>query len=329
MKRWLRVVATLVVTALAVTYIVLKIDVGKTLHILGSASVPWLLASALLTLVTVPLMAWRWKQLLAVRDVHEGVPWLTRAYFVSYAWGQILPTAVGGDASRIIETLRRHPGQGTPITGSVLLERALGGAVTLLLAGIGFLFAIGRYPIGAYVWPELIFVAGTIVAGIVFFSRSVRRRLAFALPVARRFRVERPARAVYEGIHGYRDHPGTLLVVCAASIAQQLMRILAIYASGRAVGIHLSLLPYIVLGPLLFLVMLVPFTVNGLGVREAFFVSFLGRLGVDPDAAFACGFLFFLLTIMLALPGLAVILWEQVFAKPAPRSKGAMPERSG
>ena len=57
------------------------------------------------------------------------------------------------------------------------------------------------------------------------------------------------------------------------------------------------------LGPLLFLVMLVPFTVNGLGVREAFFVSFLGKLGVSADAAFACGFLFFVMTILLALPG--------------------------
>ena len=136
MKRWLRVVATLVVSALAVTYIVLKIDLKKTLDILGSASVPWVIASAVLTLVTVPPMAWRWQQLLAVRGVHERVPWLTRTYFVSYAWGQILPTAVGGDASRIIETVRRHPGMGTPITGSVLLERALGGAVTLLLVSI-------------------------------------------------------------------------------------------------------------------------------------------------------------------------------------------------
>jgi hypothetical protein len=213
---------------------------------------------------------------------------------------------------------------GTPITGSVLLERALGGAVTLLLAGVGFLLAIGRYSIGAYLWPEAIFVAGTILAGIVFFSRSIRRRLAFMLPVARRFRVERPARAVYEGIHGYRDHVGTLLVVCAVTVVLQLSRVVAIYASGRAVGIHLSLLPYIVLGPLLFLVMLVPFTVNGLGVREAFFVSFLGNLGVDPDAAFACGFLFFVMTIMLALPGLVVILWEQVFDRRAP-----LPGRSG
>ena len=46
-------------------------------------------------------------------------------------------------------------------------------------------------------------------------------------------------------------------------------------------------------------------------------------------AAFACGFLFFVMTILLALPGLGIILWEQVFGRPAPRSKGAMPERSG
>jgi len=61
------------------------------------------------------------------------------------------------------------------------------------------------------------------------------------------------------------------------------------------------------MGPLLFLVILVPFTINGLAVREAFFVSFLTQLGVDKEAALACGFLFFVVTIALALPG-AVIL---------------------
>jgi hypothetical protein len=206
-----------------------------------------------------------------------------------------------------------------------LVERALGGAVTLLLAGIGLLLAIGRYSIGAYVWPEAICVVATIAAGVVFFSRTIRRRLAFLLPLARRLRLETPARAVYDGIHGYRDHPRTLLAVSAVTLLMQISRILAIYASGRAVGIHLPVLPYVVLGPLLFLVMLVPFTVNGIGVREAFFVSFLGNLGVDPDAAFACGFLFFLMTILLALPGVAVILWEQVFdRRPSASASGGL-----
>ena len=315
MKRWIRVAATLVVTSLAVAYILSKVNLGKTVDIITGASVPWLVLSALLTLITVPPMAWRWQLLLRVRGVHDRLAWLTRTYFVSYAVGQVLPTSVGGDASRIFETSRRHPGQITPITGSVLLERVLGGAVTLLLAGIGLLLAIGRYPIGAYLWVEALFVAGTVVFAFVIFSRRVRARLRFFVPYARRFRVEALLRAVYEGLHGYRDHPGTLLVVAAVSASQQLTRIVAIYASGRAVGIHLSLLPYVVLGPLLFLVMLVPFTVNGIGVREAFFVSFLGKLGIAHDPAFACGFLFFVLLLLLALPGVCVIIWENVFGR--------------
>jgi len=317
MKRSIRVAATLIVTGLAVAYILTKIDVGKTAHIIGSASVPWLVLSAALTMVTVTPMAWRWQQLLRVRGVQEPVSWLTRAYFVSYAVGQVLPTSVGGDASRIYETSRRHPGEITPITGSVLLERSLGGAVTLLLAGIGLLLAIGRYPIGAYLWVEALFVVGTIFVGFVFFSRRVRSHLRFALPWARRFRAERVARAVYEGLHGYRDHPGTLATVAVVTAAAQLTRVLAIYASGRAVGIHLSVLPYVVLGPLLFLVMLVPFTVNGIGVREAFFVNFLGKLDVTHDQAFACGFLFFIMTVLLALPGVGIVLWENVFGRRA------------
>ena len=83
----------------------------------------------------------------------------------------------------------------------------------------------------------------------------------------------------------------------------QAVRILAIWASCKAVGIDLGPRIYYVMGPLFFLVLLVPFTLNGFAVREAFFVSFLGSVGVDADQAFAGGFLFFLVTVALALPG--------------------------
>jgi hypothetical protein len=45
-------------------------------------------------------------------------------------------------------------------------------------------------------------------------------------------------------------------------------------------------------------------------VRESFFVSFLGGLGVAAEPAFATGFLFFLLSTALALPGAAIVLWQ-------------------
>jgi len=316
-SRRLRVGATLLVTALATAYIVLQIDLGDSVRIIADADPAWLALSAFLTVVTVPPQAWRWQMLLKARGIVESIGWLTRAYFVSYAVGQVLPTAVGGDASRIYETTKRHPGFGSPIAGSVLLERAIGGAVTLLLAGVGIVLAWGHYDIGAYLWIELLFVVMTLLAGVVFFSRSARRALRVTVPLLRRLRIERIFRLVYEGIHGYREHRGTLVLVSALTLLLQLSRIAAIWASARAVGIDLSIRPYIVLGPLLFLVMLIPFTINGLAVREAFFVSFLGRLGVEADAAFACGFLFFVMTLVLALPGLAIICWEGLRRRPA------------
>jgi uncharacterized membrane protein YbhN (UPF0104 family) len=220
------------------------------------------------------------------------------------------------------ETTRRHPGFGSPIAGSIVLERAIGGAVTLFLAAIGFLLAIGHYSIGAYLWIEALFVVGTIAAGFVVFSARLRRHLRWLVRPLRRLRVERYARALYEGMHGYRHHSGTLFAVAAITLGAQICRVFAIWAGGRAVGVDLSLRPYVVLGPLLFLVMLVPFTINGLGVREAFFVSFLGKIGVDADSAFAVGLVFFLMTLLLAVPGLAVILWDNVRRSPVPVADG-------
>jgi uncharacterized protein (TIRG00374 family) len=321
-KRWFRVAATVVVTGLAAGYLVAKVDLGKTVDTIENASLPWLALSAVLTLVTVPPQAWRWQMLLRARNVQESLTWLIRAYFVSYAVGQVLPTGVGGDASRMYETTRRHPGAGSPIAGSIVLERAIGGAVTLLLAALGLVLAIGHYPIGPYLWVEALFVAGTIAAGAVVFSARLRRHLRRVVPVLKRLKIERLARALYEGIHGFRYHVSTMVVVGLITLAAQVVRVFSIWAGGRAVGVEVGIRPYVVLGPLLFLVMLVPFTVNGLGVREAFFVSFLGRLGVDADAAFATGLIFFIMTLLLALPGLVIIIWEGFRRAPVPVADG-------
>ena len=115
--RVVRGLATLVFTGLCAWYIVAKIDLAKTGDLLSGSRFSLLaLALAILVLALVPL-AWRWQRLLAVRGIHERLPWLLRAYFVSYTAGQILPTSLGGDAMRIFETTRRHRGAGGPVAG--------------------------------------------------------------------------------------------------------------------------------------------------------------------------------------------------------------------
>jgi glycosyltransferase 2 family protein len=194
----------------------------------------------------------------------------------------------------------------------VILERALGGAATLVLAAVGFALAVGTYDVGAYLWVELVFVIGTIVAGILVFSRRAGELLAKGRPLLAPFRLDRLAGELWTALHAYRQNVGLLSAVFVLTLAVQALRVLAIWCSAEAVGVDLSPRVYYVMGPLLFLVMLVPFTVNGLAVREAFFVSFLGNLGVGAEEAFAAGFLFFIVTVAMSLPGAVILLWEGV-----------------
>ena len=312
MNRPLRVVLTLVVTGLCTVYVLWKIDLGRTARVIADANALYFLAALALMLVTILPMAWRWQLLLKAKGVRDEIPWLTRSYFVSYAAGQVLPTSVGGDAVRIFETARRHPGHGNTAAASVLLERAIGGAATLMLAAVGFLLAVGHYDVGPYLWIEALFVVGTIILGFLLFSPRARPLLRLGRPLLAVFRVDRLVAQVYAAIHSYREHLGVLLTVGAVTLGVQATRVLAIWLSGEAVGIDLSPRPYYVMGPLLFLVLLVPFTINGFAVRESFFVSFLGGLGVDPSRAFATGFLFFVVTLTLSIPGALVLGWENL-----------------
>ncbi len=311
-RRLVRSSLTLLVTGLCVAYIAWKIDFQTTIDVLRDADIGWFaLATAIMVVSTVPL-AWRWQRLLDAKRIHEALRWLTRTYFISYTAGQVLPTSIGGDAVRVFETARRHEGRTGLITGSVLLDRALGGAATLILAAVGFALAVGDYDVGAYLWLEFALVVGTVLLAVVFFSRRARRPLARLRPLLAWMRLERPLRAVYEGIHTYRTHARLLVGLLVFTVVLQAFRVLPIWMVGKSVGIDLSPRPYYVMGPILFVVLLAPFTINGLAVREAFFVSFLGNLGVSADQAFAAGFLFFLVTLLLAAPGAAILAWEAV-----------------
>jgi uncharacterized protein (TIRG00374 family) len=310
LSRPVRITIQVLVSAAIVAYLLWQIDVRQTIDLITSSN-PWdLLAAYAIFLATTVGMAWRWQALLASKGIHEPLGWLTKMYFVGYAAGQVLPTSIGGDAVRIAAHARRRPEAKGEAAGAVLMERVVGSAGTLVLVAAGLLLAIGRYnDIQELVILEIVFVAGLAAFLVLLFSR---RTNAWLQERGGTRRIARGFRSLWQALHDYRHQPGVLTLVLAATVALQFARILAIWLCGEAVGLDLSPLVYVVMGPLLFLVMMVPFTINGLGVREAFFIAFLGRFGVDADAAFATGFLFYAVTIATSAVGGFILLWQSL-----------------
>ncbi len=313
-RRTIRVALQVAVSGGVLTYLLVQIDIGQTIDLLRSSEWGYVVLALAIFLLTTWLMAWRWQVLLASKGIHEPLGWLTRLYFVGYAAGQVLPTSMGGDAVRIVEHARRRPGAKAEAAGAVVIERVIGATGTLLLVAVGLAVAAGRYDdVAILVWVEVAGLLAVAVLGVLMFSSRTRTLLEERIfPLGRRVRLDRPLERVHAALHGYRERPMVLVGVLGLTLVIQLVRLVAIWLCGLAVGVDVSPLVYVILGPLLFLVMLVPFTINGLGVREAFFVAFLGRFGVDADAAFATGFLFYVVTVATSVPGAIVLLWRSV-----------------
>ncbi len=193
------------------------------------------------------------------------------------------------------------------------MERIIGSAGTLVLVAIALALAAGRYEgVRLLIILELALLGALIVLGLLLFSKKLGRHLEERLfPLGKRLKIDNAMQSLYRAMHEYRNAKFVMLQVLAVTLVAQLGRVIAIWLCGEAVGVDVSPVVYIILGPLLFLVQMIPFTLNGIGVREAFFVGFLGRFDVPQEVAFAAGFLYFAVSIATSLPG-AILFWRNM-----------------
>jgi glycosyltransferase 2 family protein len=188
-----RIAVQLVVSGGVIAFLLWQLDLRRTFELVGESDVRYVVAALGIFLATTWVMAWRWGVLLAAKGIHEPFGWPVRMYFVGYAVGQVLPTAVGGDAVRIIGHARRRPGAKADAAAAFLMERVLGSAGTLVLVALGLVVAAGRYEgIRLLVVIEVVFVGAMIVFGILLFSTATSWQLQQPIfPLGRRLRLER------------------------------------------------------------------------------------------------------------------------------------------
>ena len=289
----------------------------------------WLAALGM-HLVAQVTSAWRWQVL--ARPLGFGGP-LRRyvgLYFVGMFFNLLLPTSVGGDAVRAVY-LNAGPGRRVAAFLSVLLDRLSGLLVLLARACVAALAC----PVPLPLWVRLAVGGAAGAAAVGLALVPVSTRLLARLDVAGGGRwhrlletVRHLAASLREALAVYRRHPRLLAGSTALSVLVQAAGVMTVALLGRAVGVPAPLAVYGVAVPMVALLTLLPVSVNGMGVREAGMILFLGPAGVSAATAVTVAFLWFCVQTAAGLAGAGVYLFGQ-FPRPEVRHDGAVGDHPG
>ena len=106
--------------------------------------------------------------------------------------------------------------------------------------------------------------------------------------------------------------------IILASIAVQILRILAFSAIYSSLGADIPIVYFVAFVPLVYLVLSMPISIAGLGVRESVLVILFGTVGVAAEVSVAAGLLMPLLLIVAVIPGLILLSVGPPASRPYP-----------
>lgn len=146
-----------------------------------------------------------------------------------------------------------------------------------------------------------------MLAFALLFSRRLTQRGAFIFdwPILAVFKPT--AKRVFQALQAYRHSYGALAQGLAISLAVVLITSFVQYAIAAALHLDIPLVYFLLFNPLIAFVLVVPISVNGIGLKEVAFVFFFGLVGVERGAALSISLLFHLIIVLASLPG--GLLW--------------------
>ncbi len=284
-----------------------RIPLHEVLESIRTADRSWLLAAVLLLVASNVLGAYQWERLLRAVDIR--IPfWKVCAYYhVGLFFNNFLPANIGGDIARVLDASRHGPNRGT-VVSTVIMDRLLG---TVALAGMALIMtlpAINRFHL-AFVYLALVgFFAFSVMLVWAIFHPGLLPQVERVLARVG-FRSLGPhLDDLAERIRHFRDRRGLFAGLLAMAMVVQLSRIFVHVLVARALGLAIPLTYFLLFVPLLGVIVSLPISLNGIGVREGAGVVLFGLVGVGRAQAFSLQFTTYLVAVAVSLLGGMIFL---------------------
>ena len=304
-----------VVLSLALLALLLhRVGLQEVVDVLSRLDLAWYLIGLLLFLLNIVIRAYRWYILLHSLNARPPFGRLLYLYFVGFFANNFIPTGFGGDVVKVVG-LRQEYGRGTEALSSVVMDRITGLLGSSLIALLALVWN-ATWAKDVVVLPTALLVTiGAISIGIpaAFFLLRWTNPFIFLedhfprianIPLYDKF--EQLAETV-------KRYPFPVLIrSLLISIPFTLSLILIQYTIARALDVDLPLAVFPLFVPIIALLNTLPFTFNGLGLREGAYLFLFVPIGVAPEEAIAMSLAFYFLRFSAGMIGGVMLAWSSV-----------------
>ncbi|MFA6108913.1 MAG: lysylphosphatidylglycerol synthase transmembrane domain-containing protein [Candidatus Latescibacterota bacterium] len=315
--------ARYLLAALLLTWILGRMDLELFLRACAQTA-PWVVPFAVVTYyLLTALQAVRWW--LTQRPFAPGLSCRASiaSHFLAGTYSVALPSSVAQDVVRTT-MVSKQVGYG-PGWGAAWVNRIVGLLAWLVLCLVGL--GLNDRTLAPAVAARAVATSLLVLAALVSlsFSKAVTRPVrALASRVLPRKAVA-VIETVRQAVYVYRSRPAVLLGSAGLALGVELCFVLCSAATVYGISGTFPLVPFLLLFPLIEIVVIaLPLTPGGLGLREGLTVTALARLGLTPEETGLYAALSLLGLALKALGGVPFLLWNRWRVTPgdAPPSRG-------
>ena len=294
-RRWLALGFSFALTTITLIFVFRGIDRAVFARLLATQNRGLVAAAACFIFLQMLLGSERWRAILSafIRGEQPSATSVLAVFYSSIFFNFLPIGAVGGDVARILLARRFAVSLGQ-IVLSVMVDRVLTVAALIMLA-LATLPTIPS-PLARTAWLGGAAILAACVLGLLLLGTVER-----ILGRWRHQRVIRFVLGIFEDIRQLKKRAG--FVALGFALVSGACAGFAAYCIAVSLGIAVGPVAMVAVTAIMTLIVALPISVAGWGVREVSLVALLGVLGVDREAALVLSVELGLLSTLLSLPG--------------------------
>jgi len=258
-------------------------DIGQAVR---EADIFWLVLSFSLHALGLFISARRWQILIHAQGDRVPLGFLAQSYLVGNFFNLFLPTRFGGDVVRIWDG-SRYSRSLLKSSAIVLVERLTGIIVLLAFAAAASLFRLDmtqKYPV---IWVSLAIGSAGLLGVIIFFMPGATSIIKKIPGKGALTKVKAKILEFRNVVLVYKEQKKAFSQALLWALLLQINVILHYYFAGTAFHLSIPLIDYFIFMPIILLVLTIPVTISGLGLREMLYIEIFELYGIPNATAFS------------------------------------------